>query len=93
MANRLRAWAARAASIGFDKYGNLGVGVFEKQDPGAFSTSQFKGAYALARIRRAVLSSTLATDSPWWCVCRGGAGHHSGELDANDNGNINKTGG
>ena len=87
--------ASKGHFIEFDNTGTLGSGVFEKQDPGAFSTSQFKGAYAFgadttsslisnARNRFAMVGAFAAS---------GSGGITSGELDANDNGNINKTGG
>jgi hypothetical protein len=87
--------ARKGHFIEFDNTGTLGSGVFQKQDPSAFSTSQFKGAYAFgadttstlisnARNRFAMVGAFAAS---------GSGGITSGELDANDNGNINKTGG
>src|SRR6266576_2450563 len=87
--------ASKGRFIEFDNTGTLGSGVLEKQDPSAFSTSQLNGAYAFgadtastritsARNRFAMVGAFAAS---------GSGSISNGELDANENGDINKSGG
>ncbi len=87
--------ASKGRFIEFDNTGTLGSGVMEKQDPSAFSASQFNGSYAFgaditttlingARNRFAMVGAFAAD---------GSAGITNGELDANDSGDTNKSGG
>src|SRR6266576_1458867 len=87
--------ASKGRFIEFDNTGTLGSGVFEKHDPSAFSTSQLNGAYAFgadttstritsARNRFAMVGAFAAS---------GSGSISNGELDANENGDINKSGG
>src|SRR5260370_27325604 len=87
--------ASKGHFIEFDNTGTLGSGVFEKQDPSAFSTSQFKGAYAFgADTTSTLISNARNRFAMVGAFAASGSGTiTSGELDANDNGNINKTGG
>ena len=87
--------ASKGRFIEFDNTGTLGSGVLEKQDPSAFSTSQLNGAYAFG----ADTTSTRITSARNRFAMVGafdasGSGSISnGELDANENGDINKSGG
>jgi len=87
--------ARKGRFIEFDNTGTLGSGVFEKQDPSAFSASGISGNYAFGADATSTLISigrnrfamvgAFAAD--------GSGGITSGELDANDSGNINESGG
>jgi putative Ig domain-containing protein len=87
--------ASKGRFIEFDNTGTLGSGVFEKQDPSAFSASGISGNYAFG----ADATSTLISSSRnrfamvGAFAANGNGGITSGELDANSSGNVNKSGG
>jgi hypothetical protein len=87
--------ASKGRFIEFDDTGTLGSGVFEKQDPSVFSTSCINGNYAFG----ADTTSTLITSvrnrfaMVGTFAANGSGGTSNGELDANENGDINKSGG
>jgi hypothetical protein len=86
--------ASKGRFIEFDNTGTLGSGVFEKQDPRAFSASGISGNYAFG----ADATSTLISSSRnrfamvGALAANGSGGITSGELDANNSGNVNKSG-
>jgi hypothetical protein len=87
--------ASKGRFIEFDDTGTLGSGVFEKQDPSMFSTSRINGNYAFG----ADTTSTFITSvrnrfaMVGTFAANGSGGISNGELDANENGDINKSGG
>ena len=87
--------ASKGRFIEFDNTGTLGSGVFGKQDPSVFLTSRISGNYAFG----ADTTSTLITSARnrfamvGAFAANGSGSITSGELDANDGGNINKSGG
>src|SRR5882762_902313 len=87
--------ASKGRFIEFDNTGTLGSGVLEKQDPSAFSTSQFNRAYAFgADSTSTVITSMRNRFAMVGAFAASGSGSiTNGELDANDNGDINKSGG
>jgi len=87
--------ASKGRFIEFDNTGTLGSGVFEKQEPSAFSASGISGNYAFgADATSTLISSTRNRFAMVGAFAANGSGGiSSGELDANYSGNINKTGG
>jgi len=87
--------ASKGRFIEFDNTGTLGSGVFEKQDPSAFSTSKITGNYAFGADTTNTLIRNVRNRFAMVgaFVANGSGGITSGELDANDSGNVNKSGG
>jgi hypothetical protein len=87
--------ARKGRFIEFDNTGTLGSGVFEKQDPSAFSTSQFKGNYAFGADTTSTLISSARNRFAMVgaFAASGSGGISNGELDANYSGDVNKSGG
>ena len=87
--------ASKGRFIEFDNTGTLGSGLFEKQDPSAFSTSQFNRAYAFGADSTSTLITSMRNRFAMvGAFAASGSGSiTNGELDANDNGDMNKSGG
>src|SRR6267154_1903984 len=87
--------ASKGRFIEFDNTGTLGSGVLEKQDPSTFSTSQFNRAYAFGADSTSTLITSMRNRFAMvGAFAASGSGSiTNGELDANDNGDINKSGG
>src|SRR5260370_6256130 len=87
--------ASKGRFIEFDDTGTLGSGVFEKQDPSAFSTSRINGNYAFGADTTSTLITSIRNRFAMvgTFAANGSGGISNGELDANENGDINKSGG
>ena len=87
--------ASKGRFIEFDDTGALGSGVFEKQDPSAFSTSRINGNYAFGADTTSTLITSIRNRFAMvgTFAANGSGGISNGELDANENGDINKSGG
>jgi len=87
--------ASKGRFIEFDNTGTLGSGVFEKQDPSAFSAFGINGNYAFGADATSALvnSSRNRFAMVGAFAANGSGGITSGELDANNSGNVNKSGG
>ena len=87
--------ASKGWFIEFDNTGTLGSGVLEKQDPSAFSTSRINGNYAFGTDTTSTLITSIRSRFAMvGAFAASGSGSISnGELDANENGDVNKSGG